>query len=225
MSGNGDRTGAVQCRSAVQAALSNPPPPPIDTGASISVAIEVATTRLVDPFSLRSSVMTTDLSGQEPVKAISHATTTLVIPMPVPVTYNRNEDGTGGSLTFHADLVNHVTVDPHASIHQDAHGDFVGTGNVTIETVYGTLVMHLPTVIDSASVFEGCGQSEVPNHPELCFGTKLGTSTMDGQFLGQVTLTPACYPNAENHFCSPTHGPTSTSTPASASSNGKKRSK
>jgi hypothetical protein len=201
---------------------SNPPPPPIDTGASISVSLEVATTRLVDPFSLRTSVVTTDLSGQAPAKTISHSTSTFVIPITIPVTYTRNEEGTGGSLTFHPDLVNHVFVDPHASVHQDAHGNFVGTGNVTITTIYGQFVMQLPTVIDSASVFEGCGESEVANHPELCFGTKIGTSTLNGDFLGQAMVTPACYPNTENHFCFPTQ--TSTSNP-SASTHGRKRSK
>ena len=207
---------------AVLAALSNPPPPPIDTGASISVAIEVATTRLVDPFSLRTSVVTTDLSGQAPAKTISHSTSTLLIPITIPVTYTRNEDGTGGSLTFHPDLVNHVVVDPHASVHQDAHGNFIGTGNVTITTIYGQFVMQLPTVIGSASVFEGCGESDVPSHPELCFGTKIGTSTLDGGFLGPAMVTPACYPNTANHFCFATE---TTASSTSAANRGKKRAK
>lgn len=182
---------------------SNPPPPPIDTGASISVSLEVATTRMTDPFTLRSSILSTGVVDKESARAAVHVYSTVVIPLVFPVTYNRDEHSNAGYVEFHPDPHQSITTDPNSKVVQDPHGHhFTGTGRVLIPTADGQLAIHLGTVVDNGTVFEGCGPNLIQVlHPELCFGIKIGTVTLNDQPIGSATITPACYPKIENHFC------------------------
>ena len=207
--------------------FSNPPPPPIDTGAGLSITLEIATNRMTDPFAFGSSLPSqgkpdsevgqgpgTDrlavrssvgIGGADPLgpAAVIHTTSVVYLPFALHVTYNRDEHAPTGYLQFFADPSHHVTVDPHSEIVQDPHGTghFVGSGMIHIPTPIGVVDIHLATVIDSGTVFEGCGPNLVNLHPEACFGIHLNTAAIGHYRLGQVTIFPACYPKPENHYC------------------------
>ena len=188
---------------AAEISRSNPPPPPIDTGASISISLEIATTRVTDPFALRSSILSTGAIDKESARAAVNVSSIVVLPQVFPVTYNRDEHSNAAYVAFHPSRHFSITTDPNAKVVQDPHAaHFVGTGRVFVPTGSGQLAIHLNTVVDNGTVFEGCG----PNltnalHPELCFGITIGTVTLNNVPIGSAHITPACFPKVANHFC------------------------
>lgn len=189
--------------------LSNPPPPPIDTGASGSVSVEIATTRQVDPFGIRTAVLQ---SFKEPGirSAVDphfdpHPTT--VLSFTVRVIYLFNPEGLNGYLHFKSDEATDIKSDPSAMVKYH-DGQFNGKGLVTVGTEFGPLVIDLSSVNDAGSSFEGCAEnipsllSAAAARPDsFCFEVQFNNVTLDGNPVGPVSMNPGCFPRPENFFC------------------------
>lgn len=184
------------------ARFSNPPPPPIDTGAGVGVSFEAATTRLVDPFSIRSSILDNGVRGGS---SSVNASATQFLFFVIPVTYLFNPNGSSGYLHFHDDANNDIDSDANGTV-KFQKGDFDGKGKVTIQTSFGPIVINLASVNDGASTFEGCSEN-IPSvaaaaRPDsFCFQVTFDDVTVNGVPAGPVTMSPSCYARPENNFC------------------------
>ncbi|MEO8576024.1 MAG: hypothetical protein ABI556_04955, partial [Gemmatimonadales bacterium] len=134
---------------------SNPPPPPIDTGAGVGISFQTATTRVTDPFSIRSSILDNGVRGG--TRSSVNPSATQFLFFVIPVTYLFNPIGSSGYLHFHDDPNNDIDSDANGMVRLQ-NGDFDGMGKVTVQTSFGPIVINLASVNDGASRFEGCGQ-------------------------------------------------------------------
>ncbi len=106
----------------------NPPPPPIDTGATGSF------------FATETETFFQTLSN-----------------FSIPVTYMFNKTGNSGFLHFSSDDANGVDASSNGMVKFNAPADFSGKGTVEIQTDEGLLVIDLESVNDALSFFAPCG--------------------------------------------------------------------
>ena len=185
------------------ARISNPPPPPLDTGAvgGIAIATFAPTSNTSAARSLPAAPGWEHFTGaQQALQSAAFFT--------IPVTYLFNPVGNAGYLHFHSDAANDVDADANGMVKlQD--GTFSGKGFIIIETFEGTVVIDLSSVSQS-SAFAGCGEevpsitaAAAPARPDsLCFRVEFDDVTLDGVPVeGGATFFPGCYPRAENNFC------------------------
>jgi hypothetical protein len=179
--------------------LSNPPPPPIDTGAAFSFT--GLTTNIVQSFpsEIRGSVQV------DPGHLGNRSAISVGGPFVVPVTYMLNADGSAGYLHFHD--APDINADANGMVKLDNQG-FTGMGTVTFNTEAGPLVVDLSSVLQTSS-FSGCGGVifETPLSPaaarpdSFCFQVTFGNATLNGNPVGPVFVDAACYARPENNFC------------------------
>ena len=179
--------------------LSNPPPPPIDTGAAFGFT--GLTTNVVQSFpsGLSASVQI------DPSQIGGRRALSIGGPFIVPVTYLLNPDGSTGYLHFHD--APDINASANGMVKLDKKG-FTGKGFVTFNTDAGPLVVDLSSVLQSSS-FAGCGGfvgsaplSGAASRPDsFCFQVTFGNATLNGNPVGPVFVNAACYARPENNFC------------------------
>jgi hypothetical protein len=183
----------------VEYRLSNPPPPPIDTGAAFGFTGLQTNVVQSFPSGVLGSVQI------DPSHIGVRNSLSLNGPFIVPVTYMLNADGSSGYLHFHD--APDIDADANGMVKLDNTG-FSGKGFVTFNTDAGPLVVDLSSVLQSSS-FAGCGglftaaplSSAAARPDSFCFQVTFGNATLNGDPVGPVFVTAACYARPENNFC------------------------
>ncbi len=187
---------------------SNPPPPPIDTGAIGSVGgIPSAEQLNVSPFDPNFSILTAPgMKSGSLRKAIPvyGGFATFILP----VTYLLNKDGSSGYLHFHD--APDINADANGTVKYrgpEPGGVFEGKGNIYITVEGGTLRIDLSSVSQNSS-FEGCspgfteGSSTADRSEFGCFQVTFDDVYFNDVLLeGGVTFYPSCDPNDPNDNC------------------------
>jgi len=191
--------------------LSNPPPPPIDTGALGSIGGGLAETFMA-PVANRSALPAAPGferfagSSQSVVLHPPHPTSITFV---VPATYLLNKGGLSGYLHFADNDDEGVDSDPNGMVHMN-RGTFSGKGKITIRRGDDVYVIDLASVNSASSYFEDCpagGSYPEAGPPEenrggRCFKVKFNAVYLNDALLpGGATFTPTCYPGPENDFC------------------------
>ena len=185
--------------SSLDARFSNPPPPPIDTGATGGIAATFApqAAAIAAPSLPAAPGFERFAGGVQSLQSATNFT--------IPVTYLYNPVGNSGFLHFRSDNANDVEADANGMVRlQD--GVFSGKGQVVIETFEGTLIIFLNSINSAQSSFEGCGDNffaaALPDRPENgCFNVVFDEATLNGDPVGPVEFDPDCYPSEANQFC------------------------
>jgi len=180
---------------------SNPPPPPIDTGArgqflpDPALRADPAPRFLQPKYSILESASPqkrTTLFG--PPRATSNVIVIDASDFFLPVKYNLSKDGLNGELDF-------LTIKDSKAVLKQCkvtmvNGVFYGKGLLTIQTTEGLLVIDCSSVEQSpVSYFERCGSGD------RCFHLVFDDATLDG-LPGSVEVITSCDPqeasNEEN---------------------------
>jgi hypothetical protein len=192
---------------------SNPPPPPIDTGATGSFI--PATTLRADPtpkffgpqysiFQSASPTQRTTISKAPSRRAFDFTQNSFFFT--VPITYLFNPTSKSGYIHFTNDP-DGVSSSSNGMI-KNHNGVLSGKGTLEIQTEEGLLVINLASVQQPPS-FQGCGAPETFDAPTqnaggVCFTLYFTDATLDG-VQGSVSMNPGCDPtdfsNDEEEAC------------------------
>jgi len=197
--------------------VSNPPPPPADTGASgsfIGTTLRAEPTgKLLQPrFSIQQGFgpMATP---SRPSFLVSHAPTSGPANsfqsstfFHIPITYFFSPAGANGYIHFSSDHDNGVNSSSNGML-KVKNGIISGKGKLTIETFDGVVVIDLSSVQQPPS-FIGCGPPEIGEAPttpggvcfELFFTEATFTPTGGEPIEGSVQMEPGCPPDNESCF-------------------------
>lgn len=183
---------------------SNPPPPPIDTGARgqwLAGALLRAnpTPKFLQP---RFSIIQAEATQQRTTlfglpSAVAQVVVIDASDFFLPVKYTLSKDGTDGELQF-LTLKNSKAVLKTCKVTM-VNGFFTGKGTLTIQTNLGLLVIDCSSVQQyPLSYFERCGLGD------RCFHVVFGDATLDG-VPGHVNVITSCDPdeasNDEENVC------------------------
>lgn len=187
---------------------SNPPPPPIDTGATGTVGgIPDQTQINVSAFDPNFSILTSP--------GMKSGTVRKTIPVyggfasfTIPVTYLLNSDGSSGYLHFHD--APDIDADASGMVKYrgpEPGGVFEGKGNIYITVDGGTLRIDLSSVSQTGSSFEACPQAPVfpsaARGDSSCFRVQFDEIYFNDVLLvgESVTFFPSCDPNDPEDNC------------------------
>jgi hypothetical protein len=183
---------------------SNPPPPPLDTGArgrflpGATLRAE-PTPRFFSPrFSVDQPLPTqprTSILGL-PTRLANEV---IIDPFDfnLPVTYNLSQDGLKGQLSFRKINGSHAVL--KACNVKLNNGVFTGSGFLQVQTTGGLLIIDCSSVNQELSWFEPCGDRTVVG--ERCFHLVFDYATLDG-VPGRAQVMVGCTPDdIENEAC------------------------
>jgi hypothetical protein len=186
---------------------SNPPPPPIDTGASFfqSAFLTSAPTGLRMP-AVRTNMLSAPTIGFRNAEVVCDGN---INNGTVPLRHFFNKTNQTGWDHFESDCDNGV--DATAGAATDFHrGVITGRGTLTINTYAGTLVVDLSSVDSDASSMGPCQGFIIGDlapdgvHPAAvapadtgCFDLKFDNVTLDGVQVGPYRFEESCYESCE----------------------------
>lgn len=173
---------------------SNPPPPPIDTGArgrflpDPALRADPAPQFLQPRFSILQSASP---QVKRTVFGLPQATRNDFIidafDFFIPVKYELNKKGDNGHVDFKKIKHSHDILKT-CNVHWE-HGVFKGEGTLQIQTEEGLLIIDCESVNQDESYFERCGTGPT----ERCFHLVFDDATLDGE-PGSVELITSCDP-------------------------------
>jgi len=203
--------------SSLRLRVSNPPPPPADTGASGSF---IGTTLRAEPsgkllqprFSIqqgfgpmsspsRPGFLVNHAPASGPASSFQSSTN-----FHIPITYFFSPADANGYIHFSSDQDNGVNSSSNGML-KVRDGVISGKGMLTIETYDGVVVIDLSSVQQPPS-FIGCGAPEIGDAPtspggvcfELFFTEATFTPTGGEPIEGSVQMEPGCPPDNEACF-------------------------
>ena len=182
----------------VRGRLSNPPPPPIDTGASVSFG-GIQQTSLVQS---RSSDLSLPSKFMLATAGCENRTVQAIV---IPVRYLYNTVGNSGWLHVESSEADSLTASSNGMVRMrtDENGvqDFEGKGTVSMIIDGCPLVINLASIIDEQSSMADCSvapdlsAAAAPEREQgTCFFLSFSEATLDGQDIGgaQMTTSPEC---------------------------------
>ena len=189
--------------------VSNPPPPPIDTGAMVTFSATEPTsfeqsTPSQPGFSIRlASSLQASCTGDAAVI--------------IPVTYLYNPQGSSGYLHFSDAPAQSVDASANGMVKMKEEGgvqDFSGKGAVSILIGDCEFIINLESVVDAQSSFGAC-DTIIPDAigtqrvEQGCFTLSFSEVLLNGVDVGDATMTPApeCEPGDLRAECNPEIGP------------------